>query len=101
MTEIDFVKFEEDSEVEWPRRGRKPNPMPQEILDALHNAYEYGTTPSLVMDTAMVKRFCTMLRKAGGMLNYRVEKVIVDDKPKKGLSTVHFRVRSLRYEESE
>jgi hypothetical protein len=93
MPNLDFSTLGE-SEVNWPKRGRKPTPIPDDLIQALHRSAETGSTPHLVIQTNQVKAFAAMLSRAGRKLNYRIERFAEEDKPKKSFTTYHFRAKA-------
>lgn len=97
---LDFEAITE-SKVEWPKRGRKPKPLPNALIKALQDAYTAGKVANLVMPEDQEKMFGYMLTKAGKQLNMRIERHIVRDSPQVGLITYHFKPRAKRNGETE
>jgi hypothetical protein len=95
-SELDFGNLEADGQVEWPKRGRKPAPLPDKLVDVLGQSLAFQTTPKMVMPSEQVDKFANLLNKAGRDLNYRIERHVETDVPEAGLSTYHFRVRGMR-----
>ena len=96
MTNLNFEGLMFDSEVEFPKRGRKAEPLNPSLVDALHKSFANGSVPAIVIPNEQVKTFKNYLSRAGRELNYRIEQMVEEDKPRKGYSTYHFRTRALR-----
>lgn len=84
---------------EWPKRGRKPKPLPEQLVKALHDSFVNETVPHLVIKNSEVVTFSNLLSSAGKKLNMRIERHIEENVPQDGYSTYHFRARSKRNKE--
>lgn len=98
---FDFGLMENDGEIEWPKRGRKARPLDPNLVAALHNSFGAGTTPNLIVRTDDVDRFQALLSRAGKELNYRIERLVKEDTPEPGYSTVYFKTRHKRKDEDD
>jgi len=96
MTNFNFDALETDSEIEWPQRGRRTKPLPEQLVNALHQSFSNGSTPAMTVPTSKKNTFVNLLNKAGRELNYRIEKVVQDGVPEEGYTTFHFRTRHRR-----
>lgn len=99
MTDINFDAVNLDSEIDWPQRGRKKRPLPENLVNALHTSFSQGSTPHLQMKNDQVQTFKNLLSRAGAELNYRIEKVIKENHPSPGITTVYFRTKHRRNED--
>lgn len=90
--EINFSGLENDVQIEWPKRGRRKEPLPPALEKALHSSYETGSTASLSLPQEQRTTFFNLLARAGKELNYRVNKIIRDDEPEDGIVTFYFKV---------
>ena len=97
MSGIDFDALQPEAPFEWPKRGRKKQPLPEKLVDALHKSFANGTTPSMVLADDAVNTFSNLLSKAGRELNYRIEREVRDHQP--GYKIYYFRVKSRRTQE--
>lgn len=93
MPAFDFDSIQK-TDVEWPKRGRKPKPLPPKLVESLHESLASGTVPCLIMKNSDVTAFGNLLSTAGKKLNMRIERHILADTPEPGLTTFHFRARS-------
>lgn len=96
MTNFDFGELATDSEIDWPIRGRKTKPLPEQLVQALHQSFQHQSTPCMVVPSSKKNTFINLLNRAGRELNYRIEKVIKDDTPEEGQTTFYFRTRHRR-----
>jgi hypothetical protein len=87
------------SEIQWPKRGRKPKPLPGPLVKALQDSFANESVPHLDMPTNQVASFGNLLSAAGRKLNMRIERHIEEDVPEPGMSRFHFRARSKRNSE--
>lgn len=81
-------------DYKWPKRGRKPKPVPEALQKALTDSFTNETIPHLDMLSSEVVTFGRMLTSAGRKLNMRIEREIEVDVPEVGYSRYHFRTRS-------
>lgn len=98
MPDFDFSTVEVQ-EIAWPKRGRKATPVPEKLLEALRQTFISDASAKLNMREDEVKAFYALLNKAGGMLNMRIEKHVVDKGD--GMVTFHFRGHGKRNKEIE
>lgn len=100
MPDFDFDTMQ-TALVEWPKRGRKPKPIPDALVKALQESVMTDRTPYLVMDETEENSFSNLLNKAGTLYNMRIERHIERDTPMPGKITFHFRARGKRNKEIE
>lgn len=82
------------SEVPWPKRGRKPKELPEDLIKALHWSFANEKHVHLDMDADQRDTFANLLSKAGRDLNMRIERHVEENTPKIGVVRFHFRARA-------
>ena len=86
---------------EWQQRGRKPKPLPEPLLTALHESFSHESTIALPVPTDQVNSFKNLLNKCGEELNYRIHRELKEDTPAPGYTMYYFKVVGRRRNSSE
>lgn len=94
MPTFDFDQINVNNDVEWPKRGRKKQPLPEQLVQSLHTSYANKATASVTIPNDKVASFANLLSKAGKELNYRIERFT--QKLDNGYTIYHYRVKSFR-----
>lgn len=92
MPAFDFDMLQPATTHEWKKRGRKANPLPEKLLQALDESYSHQSTLAMPIKADQFNSFRNVLNKCGIAKNYRIHREIVEDVPAEGYITVYFKV---------